>query len=93
MKQQSEYVTHEEYLDMSQHIAKAIHSLTDAVDGLRTVSLLTIAALEKQKSIDSAQLIKDISAMIEIHYPQDENIPITVLDFRAELIRRFEGKV
>lgn len=81
-----------EYLDMTKHIQEAISALTDATDGLRTVTLLIAAALEKQPSIDGHKLMDDISFMIENHYPPEAEIPLVVLDFRAELARRLSTK-
>jgi hypothetical protein len=81
-----------EYLDMAKHIQEAISALTDATEGLRTVTLLTVAAIAKQPNIDGHKFMDDISLMIENHYPPEDEIPLVVLDFRAELARRLSTK-
>lgn len=92
MNSPQKFITYEEYLDMSKHITDAISSLTDATEGLRTVTLLTAAALAKQKNIDTQKFMDDISFIIENHYPPEDTIPLVVLDFRAELIRQLSTK-
>ena len=77
---------------MVKHTSDAIAAIADATDGLRSVTLLIVAAIAKQDGIDAPKFMADISSMIEGHYRQDEEIPTVVLDFRAELARALSAK-
>lgn len=84
-----DYVTQAELTDLGACIANAIKAQSETLDGLRMTTLLLAASLAKQDAIDKAKLIADISALIEKNYPQEDSIPISVLDFRTTLIKFF----
>jgi len=86
------YVPIEEYMDMMKHVSETLTTTGDAINGLRTVTLLIVSALAKQDGINAKQFMDDISFMIENHYPPEDEIPTVVLDFRAELARTLSTK-
>ncbi len=92
LQEPQRYAPLDEFLDMSKRITEAIDALGQATEALRVVSLLTAAAISRQKNIDSQQFVNDVSALIESVYSQDEQIPMPVLDFHAELVRRLSTK-
>ena len=92
MEKTEQYVTLAEYTDMMSRIADTIKVSGNTIDALRTVTLLLAAALAKQKNLDAEQFMRDISFMIDNHYPQDSGIPTVVLDFRAELAKAIPTK-
>lgn len=92
MTEPQRYVPIDEYIDMTKRITSVITDLGNAADGLRTVTLLIVAAIAKQPNIDGHKFMDDISLMIENHYPPEVEIPLVVLDFRAEIARRLFTK-
>ena len=50
MTEPQKYVPIEEYMDMMKRITSVITDLGNAADGLRTVTLLIVAAIAKQPS-------------------------------------------
>lgn len=79
-----------EFLDVVSRVTEAISALTNATDGLRTLTLLIAAALARQKNIDTKQFIQDVSDLADEELGHDVPVPFPVADFLAVLKRQLQ---
>lgn len=72
----------------NESVLGGMKALSDSIDGLRTVSILVATGLAECSSINREKFLLIVDAEIAAQHP--ENVPISVLDFRAALHTHYQ---